>query len=192
MRWGVFIVMLLVGIVLDTSFMQVFAVGTVWPAIVPALVTFVALHATRPTALWAAFLAGLLVDCTSPSIAFLDGVRPYQLIGPTALGFVLGAQLVLPLRSMVVRRNPLALGVLTILFVLATMVVTTAIYSARGWYAGTLPPWMPTGTAVRYMGTEALGAMSSGAIAVLIAIPLNRTLVILGLAGSAPWSPRRG
>lgn len=192
MRWGVFAIFLVVAIVLDTAFMQVFAVGTVWPLLVPTLVTFVAMYAQRSTALWAAFAAGILVDCTSPSFGFFDGPRPYHLIGPTALGFVLGAQFVLPLRTMVIRKNPLALAALTVLFSIASMLVTTSIFSARGWYAGTLPPWMPHGAALRYMGGETMRAVGSGAIALLLAIPLNQSFGLFGFAAAAPWSPRRG
>src|SRR6187455_75967 len=99
MNWAVFIIVLLVADVLDNSFVQVFAVGNVWPAIVPCLVTFIAMHAPRHTALWAALIAGALVDLTSPSLAFFDGPRAYALIGPSVLGFVFGTSMVIPLRT---------------------------------------------------------------------------------------------
>ncbi|MBL9149149.1 MAG: hypothetical protein JNM94_10700 [Phycisphaerae bacterium] len=191
MRWGVFVVFLFVAIVLDTAFMQVFAVRGIWPAATPGLVTFVALYAARGQALWAAVLAGFLVDCTSTSLAFFDGVWPYQMIGPSILGFVVGTQLVLPLRSMVIRKNPLSLGLVTALFGLIAMLVTTAIFSARGWYAGTQPPWAGNSSALGHMGNEALRAIASGAFAVLLAIPFNTSLGAFGFAGTSPWSPRR-
>jgi hypothetical protein len=189
MKWWAFIPLLLIAVVLDTSFMSVAAIGEVVPRITPALVVLVALYAHRQTALWAALFAGVMVDLNTTEL--YDGVRPYILIGPTSLGYVLGAAIVLPLRSMVVRRNPFSFGVLVALFALGAMLVTTLIFSMRGWYAGTTPPWMPEGRALGWMGVEALRALWSGAIAVLLAWPIQRCGPLLGFTGSAPWSQRR-
>ncbi len=190
MRWAVYLAVLILAIVLDTSFTGLFAIGEVRPAVTPCVVVFVCLHAQRQTSLWAAFVAGLLVDLTNPSL--FAGEQPYHLIGPAALGYVLGAQLVLPLRSMVVRRNPLAAGVLVLLFCLASMLVTTAIFSARGWYAGTNPPWMPDRSALAYLGRESLRAVASGALAVVAILPLQAASGAFGFLAAAPWSARRG
>jgi hypothetical protein len=113
------------------------------------------------------------------------------MIGPSILGFVVGTQLVLPLRTMVVRKNPLSLGLVTALFSLIAMLVTTAIFSARVWYAGTLPPWAPNGSALAHMANESLRAIANGALAILLAIPFHTFLGAFGFAGTSPWSPRR-
>lgn len=189
MRWGVFLAFLLLATVLDTSFMPVFSVGEIRPAVTPLLAVFVCLHAQRSTALWACLVAGLAVDLTHP--AFFDGTRPYHLIGPTALGYVLGAQLALPLRSMMVRKNPLAVGVLVAAFSIASVLVTTAIFSARGWYAGTIPPWMPERSALAYLGVESLRALANGAVAMVAILPLHAATNVFGFAAAAPWVPRR-
>lgn len=190
MRWGVFAIALAITLVLDGAFMSVFAIGSMRPFLTPCLVVFVCLHAQRHIGLWAALLAGLAVDVTSP--ALFDGTVPYILIGPTALGFVFGSQLALPLRSMVVRRNPLAVGVLVCLFALASMLVTTAIHSVRGWYTGPLPPWMPERSALSYLGIESLRAVYSGLIAIVAILPLNAFASLFGFTAAAPWTPRRG
>jgi rod shape-determining protein MreD len=190
MKWWAFFVLALVAVVLDTSFMPVAEIQEVAPRLMPALVVLVALYADRQTALAAAVVAGIIVDLNTTEL--FDGVRPYVLIGPTALGYMLGTSLVLPLRSMVVRRNPFAFGFLVAVFSLGAMLVTTFVFSLRGWYAGTTPPWMPEGRALGFMGLEALRALWSGAISVLIAVPLQRLTPALGFTGSAPWSQRRG
>ena len=190
MKWWAFIPLLLIAVVVDTSLAPVLAIGPVEPMATPSLIVLVAMYAQRQTALWAAFIAGIIVDLNAP--ALFDGVRPYVLIGPSALAFVLGAAIVLPMRSMVVRRNPLAFGVLVILFCLGAMLLTTAIYSIRSWYAGTTAPWMPEGRALGWMGLEALKAISSGCLGVVLAWPLQKLTGVLGFSGNAPWSSRRG
>lgn len=193
MKWWAFLPLALIAVVLDTSFMPVAAINEIVPRVTPALVVLVALYAHRQTAIAAAIVAGLLVDLNTTELH--DGVRPYVLIGPTALGYVLGASIVLPLRSMVVRRNPFAFGVLVAIFSLGAMLVTTFIFSVRGWYAGPTPPWLaeaPQGTALGWMGVEALRALWSGAIGIVASVPLQRFAGALGFSGSAPWSHRRG
>jgi hypothetical protein len=188
-KWGLYLVLLVVAVVLDTSFTQVFAIGEVQPSVTPALVVFVAMYAQRPTLLWAAFVAGLLVDLAQPSLYM--GTRPYQLIGPTILGFVFGAAIVLPLRTIVVRKNPLAFAFLVLVFALGAMVVATAIHSARGWYAGTLPPWMPEGRALAWMWLGFLDACATAVLAIILSFPLHGLIGAFGLSGAAPWSARR-
>ncbi|MDZ4753988.1 MAG: hypothetical protein SGJ11_05770 [Phycisphaerae bacterium] len=190
MTWPTFLILLVVAVVLDSSFAPVFAIEGVQPDFTPALVVFVAMYAARPTTMWAAFVGGLLVDLTTP--ALFEGLRPYQLIGPTILGYVFGAMVVIPLRTIVVRKNPLAFGFLVVLFAIAAMLVTTSIHSARGWYAGTLPPWMEEEqTALRWMWHGTLEAVASGVLAILLAWPLQRMLGAFGFSGAAPWSSRR-
>ncbi len=191
MRWGFFLLLLIVAVVLDASFTQVFAIGRVHPSVTPALVVFVAMYANRSTAMWAALVAGLLVDLTTP--ALFDGTRPYHLIGPTILGFVFGTAIAIPLRTMVVRKNPLAFGFLVAFFALGAMVLITAISSARGWYAGTVPPWMSEeGRVLSWMWLGSLDALATGCLAVLLAWPLQRLGSGFGFAASSPWSSRRG
>ncbi|MBL9118371.1 MAG: hypothetical protein JNL80_00480 [Phycisphaerae bacterium] len=190
MKWWAFLPLLLIAVVLDTSFTPVAAIGEIVPRVTPAFMVLVALYAHRQTAFAAAVVAGIAVDLNTTEL--FDGVRPYVLIGPTALGYLLGTAILLPLRSMVIRRNPFAFGFLVAIFSLAVMLVTTLIFSIRGWYAGTTPPWMMEGgRALGWMGVESLRALWSGAIAIIIAVPLQRCAPVLGFAGSAPWSQRR-
>ena len=47
MRWGVFILALAVCLTLDISFLQVLAIGPIFPGVCGALVVYVALFAPR-------------------------------------------------------------------------------------------------------------------------------------------------
>ena len=75
------------------------------------------------------------------SPAVFAGNRAFHLPGPYALGFVFGTQLVLLLRSMVFRRNPFAVGLLTTPFLIAGSLVYMALWSIRGLYPDTSVPW---------------------------------------------------
>ena len=190
MKWWAYVPLVLIAVVLDTSFMPVAAIGEIVPRVTPALVVLVALYAHRQVAFAAAIVAGLVVDLNTTEL--VEGLRPYVLIGPTALGFLLGTAIVLPLRSMVVRRNPLAFGFLVAFFSLGAMLVTTLIFSVRGWYSSS-PPWIEGGgRALGWMGVESLRALWSGCVAVILSYPIHRCTSVLGFSGSAPWSSRRG
>lgn len=130
---------LLICISLDTSFLSVISIGDVHPLATATLVVFVSLFAPRSSALWASLVAGLLLDLVTPAV--FDGDRAFHLPGPYALGFVFGTQLVLLLRSMVFRRNPFAVGLLTTPFLFAGSLVYMALWSIRGLYPDTSVPW---------------------------------------------------
>jgi rod shape-determining protein MreD len=93
----------------------VFELGTmqVSPSFVFILVVYVAMCAPPRAAAWTALLLGLLVDLTSEWTLTTPGGRVF-VPGPHALAYLLGAQAVFPLRAMVIRRNPLTLGFLTV------------------------------------------------------------------------------
>ena len=139
MRWGVFIIALAVFLVMDQSFLQVLAVGSVFPGICGTLVVYVAMFSPRSTSLWAALLCGLMLDLGSPDV--LSTGESIHVIGPYALGFTLGAYVVLLLRSIVVRRNPLTIAMLLIPCLVVSSVVYLAVWSLRGFYAETILPW---------------------------------------------------
>lgn len=139
MNVWVFVVALALCLGLDTAFLDLIAVGGVHPSATATLMVFVALFAPRSTALWAALAAGLVMDLLSP-VAVADG-RPLHLPGPFALGFVFGTQLVLLLRSMVFRRNPVAVGLLTLPYLLAVSLAYVALWSIRGFLPGSGVPW---------------------------------------------------
>lgn len=186
MRWGVFLVFALAALVIDTSLMGAFEIRHIVPGVTPLLVAFIALSAPPVTAMWAALLLGIGRDLANPHVIGTDQV--FHLIGPSALGYLFAVNLVLPLRSMVFRRNPLTLGVFTGLTVIAAGLVYTTLWSLRALYEPA-PVIFDGRSATRELFVTLLRAVYSGAIAVPLGWILARTS---GLWGFAPTSQRFG
>ncbi len=81
------------------------------PSFIFCLVTFIAMAGPAASARWAALAAGLVMDVISGLPVKDSGAEAY-LLGPHALGYLLGCQLVLTLRGVMIRHNPLALAFL--------------------------------------------------------------------------------
>ncbi|MEC8558467.1 MAG: hypothetical protein VXY94_00155 [Planctomycetota bacterium] len=182
MRLTVFIVFLVLAVVLDTRFMEAFRIGPILPSISATLAVFVVLCAPAQVALWACFTIGLLLDFSD--FAIYQGTTTYCLVGPYTLGFVFGANLVLPLRSMVFSRNPLTFGILTVLFLLAVSVLYIALWQFRGLYPGSPPPWVEP-TVLGELGRRLLCALYSGALAIPVGWVLVLSRPVWGFGGAA-------
>ncbi|MHC4414713.1 MAG: hypothetical protein ACYS0G_05465 [Planctomycetota bacterium] len=186
MRWLVFVIFALAGLVLDVSLLDVLApdeLRQIRPSLCGVLAVFVALSAPRMTALWACFILGMLLDLSHPLTMpepLLDAsypvaspvVRRLHVIGPYALGYVAGGCLVLQVRTMVFRRRPLAIGVMTVGFLLAVHVVVVGLYVVRSWYPGGPVFWTELAT-LNELLRRFLIALYSG----LFAIPIGWLLV---------------
>lgn len=143
MNWTVFLLSLWLLLGLEIGLKPALALGptTIAPSLVLPLVVFVAMHAPAVGALWAAAIAGLLLDLTFP--IGLEGGGEVRVPGPAALGFVLAATLVLSLRSMLIKRNPLTLLAMAIAGAIVSAVVVVALFTLRqatgdpiAWHAG--------------------------------------------------------
>jgi len=149
--------------------------GGVAPSFLLILMVFVALHAAPTTAAWAGLLVGLLVDLLPGPIPIAPAGRPgasQEIIGPAAVGYLLGAYAVVQLRGLVFRESLLTLCVLVFVagFVVELYVVT--LYSIRGF--GFIPAepvhqWSAFGE----LGRRLLRAVYSA----LFALPLGWLLV---------------
>lgn len=181
MRWSVFIVFLLLFAGLDGSFMGLFAVGGVAPLLAPLLVVFVAMHAPRLTAMWAAIVVGLLADLSTPAVD--AALRPLHLLGPSSLGYLFAVNLVLPLRSMVVRRNPLTLLVLTLLATFACGLVVTAIWTVRSFFGESIAPFA-SGSPLGDVAIAAWRAALCGAVALPVGWLMMRAVGLWAFQGS--------
>lgn len=181
MRLGVFLIFLVIAIVADTRFMEVFRIGPVIPSIAGTLAVYLVLSAPRQSALWSCLALGLLLDFSNA--AMYDGLHPYHLLGPYTLGFLFGANLILPLRAIVFSRNPLTFGLLSFLFLLAVTILYLAIWQVRGFYAGSPPPWGDGGV-LDELGRRFLWAVYSGVFAVPFGWLLVQTSSIWGFAAS--------
>ncbi len=133
MRWFVFIVAACLAVALDMGLsgaMTLRTIGFITPSFAGCLVAWIALFGRPDCVLWGAWVLGLLCDLTPGS---MEGQGLVFIIGPHALGFPLGAWVVLTIRPMVFRDRILTLAVCTMLCVLAAGFVMTVIGLVRYW-----------------------------------------------------------
>lgn len=138
MNWLVFILSAWICFGLELALMSVFDAGSrgVHPSMVVPLLVFVAMNAPRKQTLWAAIMLGLVVDLISPVPAQDGGL--VTVIGPHALGHLLGVHFVLAVRGMLIRRNPLTMIVMSIVTMLIAQIVVIAIFTLRDLGASSL------------------------------------------------------
>jgi hypothetical protein len=146
---------------------------------VVCVLTLIAMFAPPAHARWTALVVGLCIDLLT-TLPVRDGVADVRIIGPSVLAFLLATQLVLSVRSIMMRRNPLTLGVLSAIFSLAAGVTLVAIFSLRGWLLDTLA-FEPT----RELLTRAGGAIYTGLLGVALAFALLPLAQVLGLKPDA-------
>lgn len=94
------------------------------PSFVVALLIFVSLHASHRSVTWAAIILGVLIDLTG-SIELVPR-ETAVIVGPHAIGYFIAAQLVLAMRGMVVSRNPLSMGVLSLFAAAIAQIIVVA------------------------------------------------------------------
>ena len=177
MRWIVFLVAALLALSMDSSLMRIFAIGKAHPQVTPVLAIFVLLGAPRLTGMWAALLLGVLLDLCSPIADTAGGV--HYLLGPHALGFLFAANVVQPLRTMVIRRNPLTIGVLSAIFSFAAALVVVAFMVVRSWYGEPLVIFDGSAAPSELL-RALLRALYTGILAVPLGWILNRTAGLWG------------
>ena len=114
MNWFVFAIITWISFGLELALTPVLDAGSsgVHPSMVIPLMAFIALYAPRKQALWAAIVLGVLMDLLAP-MPRIDG-GSVVIIGPYALGYLLGAHFILAIRGMLIRRNPLTLVMIAI------------------------------------------------------------------------------
>lgn len=155
--------------------------GGIAPNFVLPLMVFVALWAPARVAIGAAFCLGLLVDLTGPIL--IDGVTQ-TVAGPHALGYMLGAALVLNTRGAVMRRNPVTLIVLTILAGVVCSLVVVFLHSIRDLYEPFA--WRPTAELLVRLASSLYSALA----AAILGIILFALLPLFGFPAGVPHGGR--
>lgn len=171
----IFAVWIFLGLDLGLS-RSVFAWGAsgVAPCFLFVLVAFVAMGAQPRTANWTALAIGLLVDLTSP-IPLSTHLGRGFVIGPHAAGFLAAVQLILALRGVMIRHNPLTLGFLTACGLALSEIVFVAIL----WVRSSFDPMSlsPSHDLLTGLGS----ALYTGVLAVPLALALLPLAEFLGL-----------
>jgi len=99
------------------------------PSFVTPLVVFIALCASNRAALWSALALGVAMDLTAGR--FMANGQPITVVGPYAIGLVLACQLVLVVRGVVIRRNPLTVMAMSMLAGVVCQICVTALLVVR-------------------------------------------------------------
>ncbi len=170
MTWLVALPVLFIALVADVSFTAVFEVGGTTPQLIVIVIAFVAMQADARIVRWYALIAGLLLDLSEPSLS--GPFAPLYLIGPSTLGTLFAAEVVLLLRGILIRRNPLAVGFASFMLGLASGLFSTAWWAIRSWYPDSPPPW-GEGSALQEFAREGLTAIATG----ILGIPLGWLLL---------------
>lgn len=132
MRWSIFLIGLFLAAVLQVSLRSTVALGEYAPEFIMMVVVFVAFFAPRIQALWAAWIAGMLLDMLVDLPQGPGIVGP--LLGPYALGFTLATYLLVLVRPMLIRRRLSTLCVMTLPFCMVTALVVIFLHATHSWY----------------------------------------------------------
>jgi len=172
-NWLVFAILSWVALGLEQGFRPALQVGSVniAPSFVLILLVFISLWVRASSVIPAALILGACLDMLN-KVPTETG-ESVVILGPWALGGALGAFLILNLRAMVFRRNPLTLAVLCFIAAFAAQVVVLAILMFRASYDSvSLQP------AATELTQRLLTALYTGLVSILIG-PL--------LQMAAPW-----
>ncbi len=167
---------------LDAGLRDAFALGKtgIAPSFVIPLVTFLAMYAPASSALWAAMAIGLAADLVF-QIPGPIGERAFTVVGPRLVAAVVGAWLVLTLRGLMIRRNPLTLGFL------AGLVSLVWYASLAGMFALRHAVSSPTGLEPSRVLAEGLGSsLYTAVVGVLLALVLVPLAPFMGFNTGQP------
>ena len=171
MKPAVFVLAAAVALTLDASLMPALSLGGAAPSLVGALAAFIALHAERRAAWWGCWTLGLLLDLSSPMpIAGAATFVP----GPFAVGFTLGAALILGTRAEISRRSFVAQGVATLVLLLMAGLVWTSVWMVRGWWPD--GDWVWAGSALGELVRKGWWSLWSAAVAMPLSLLLAPAL----------------
>lgn len=177
MNWVVLAVVAWVFAGLEVGLRAALSVGQsdVAPSFVFILFAFIALTGARPTVLWASVALGLLMDLLF-EVALKQGAGTVTAPGPHVLGFALAAQLILAMRGMMIRRNPLTLAFLACLGAMVANTTVVAIFTLRHLFGAPIA-WETKAQLFAGFGS----ALYTGALAFFLAFALFPMAGPLGL-----------
>ncbi|MEO0513086.1 MAG: hypothetical protein AAF108_09355 [Planctomycetota bacterium] len=124
-----------IAIGLERGFASVFLIELgslrIAPSVAAPVFVFLALQASRASAVWVCVLTGAALDLTwSPGTATGAGV----MLGPYAIGHLLGAAFLLKARGSVDKKNPLTLIVMSVAFMIIVQTFVSLVMGLRSVY----------------------------------------------------------
>jgi len=173
MNWLIFAIAAYLAYALDTGLRVLLSSGGVSPSFLLILAVYLGLLAPHRTVIWSYLVLGILTD--------LQGVytAEHTVLGPAALGYLVGAYAVLQLRGMVFRESIITVSVLSFaagIFIHLTML---AILKFRALVTG--EPMMLSAADALVQGF--LHLLYTAAAAVPVGFILLRTTPMWGFPG---------
>lgn len=187
MRWWVFVAMAYLLLGAQVSLADVMAIdskfGPIQPRFVLLLAVFVGLAAAPRVVMIAALVLGMLVDLTTTWPLAHGGAL--TLIGPYTLGYIIGAYVLLQVRSMVFRQHPLTVGAMMLVAGVAIELIVVAVFTIRAWYEP-VAGWSATHELV----ARSLSLFYSALIGTFLAVPLCALTPVFGFPSLKQTGPR--
>ena len=191
MRWLVFGIVSYVGLALQIGLQPVLSVsagsaGVVTPSFLLVILVYVGLMAPERVVGWTALILGLLSDLISPVGVASGGAMggDVVIIGPMAIGFLVGGYALVQMRGYVFRKSVLSLAAMVLVVGVFVELVSVALLTMRGWpwLAGeVVPGWVPADQLVRSFFT----VLYSVALALVIGWLLMRSEWMWGFSAMA-------
>lgn len=143
MRWLTFGFWAYLLLVLQTGLAGLWRIGGDGPDLLLILLTFVGLWCERRRdAVIAALILGALIDLTRQAVGDAGSIADAAIIGPHALGSLLGVWICLRLRTILFRDGWVVLAPVVLVSGLAVHLVALTLLTLRGL---PLPLWLPWG-----------------------------------------------
>ncbi len=132
MRWPFFILIAWVMLGLEFALSPVLTLSNIQPQLLLVLVVFIAMHAPPLHVAYACLGLGLCYDLNLQHHLPLDAARDVVLVGPMAVGMVVGGWVALQLRPMVFRASLTGLAIVTLIAGAFVHLTAVALITARG------------------------------------------------------------
>lgn len=180
MNWIAFAAVAWISLGLELGLRDALQLGnsSIAPSFALLLVLFVAMWAPLPTVIGASLTIGVLVDLTR--LVPVEGSQSIAVLGPHALGYLLGAYAVVTLRAIVFRKSLLTIAILCLIGGSVAASVIAALLTVRS---------TTDASVLIFPGQllwEGLGSAVYSAVAALFLSPLQRLLIpLLGFRKAA-------
>jgi hypothetical protein len=187
-NWLLFVVLGWLFLGLEQGLRDALALGALGaaPSFVFVLMAFVAMSAPRTTIFWTAAAMGVCLDLLF-RLPLREGTGTVTILGPHALAYAIAAQLILSMRGLMIRRNPLTLGFLAFVGSLVAFLVLVGFYTIRH-AAGAPIAWEAKRQLLAAMGSS----LYTGVLAIVLAFVLLPLTSVLGFPDhKSRWGSQR-